>query len=180
MVAERAAVAVNTRVLCNPAIGHDKPVAKIKVWPVPAFAHRGRSDLLLEVRRRDQTPSPQNRPPLAKVVKVGGGQPRRRTPEGVPVGAILIKFAIHREGVQDRALDFLIGRELCVFHAERSKDIRVVQLLHRLAGGSLNHLTQNNVVRVGVLLARARREVHLAVAHRVVDLTESSLSYENP
>ena len=34
---------------------------------------------------------------------------------------------------------------------------------------TLNYLTQDDVIRVGVLLARARREIHFAVAHRVVD-----------
>ena len=71
VVAECAAVAVDAGILCNSAIGNNKSVGKIEVRSIPAFAHRGRRDLLLEVRRREQTPSPQNRTPLAKVVKVG-------------------------------------------------------------------------------------------------------------
>ena len=85
MVAERAAVTVNTGVLCNPAISNDEPVGKIKIRSVPAFAHRGRSDLLLEVRRRDQTAGSEGRAPFPQIVNVGRRQPRRRAPERVPV-----------------------------------------------------------------------------------------------
>lgn len=38
MIAEPTAVAVNTEVLCNPAIGNDKSEAEIEVRSVPAFA----------------------------------------------------------------------------------------------------------------------------------------------
>jgi hypothetical protein len=96
-------------------------------------------------------------------VNVGSGQPRRRAPERVPVGAILVKLAIHRECVHHRALDSLIDRKLGVLHAHRAKDILIVRLFHRLPGGPLNDLARDDVVGVGVLLA------HLAVADRVVD-----------
>ena len=64
------------------------------------------SDLLLEVRRRDQTAGPEDRAPFAQVVNVGGGQPRRRAPERVPVGAILVS-------VKDKKLQELMAQGHC-------------------------------------------------------------------
>ena len=83
MIAEPTAVAVNTEVLCNPAIGNDKSEPEIEVRSVPTFVHRGRSDLLLEVRRRNQTSRAEDRTPLAKIANVGRRQSRSRTPERI-------------------------------------------------------------------------------------------------
>src|SRR6266478_6551836 len=85
VVAEAAAVAVDAGVLHDPAVGDNKSIGKIDIRPVLAFAHRGRSDLLKEVRPRDQTAGSKDRAPFAQVVNVGSGQPWRRAPERVPV-----------------------------------------------------------------------------------------------
>ena len=71
VVAEGAAIAIDAGVLNNPAVGDDKSIRKIEIGLVPAFAHRGRCDLLLEVRWRDQTAGPEDRTPFAQVVNVG-------------------------------------------------------------------------------------------------------------
>ena len=59
--------------------------------------------------------------------------------------------------------------ELRILHPHRSKNILVVQLFYKLPGSTLNDPAQNDVVGMRVLLARARREIHLVVADRVVD-----------
>jgi hypothetical protein len=54
VVAKGAAVAVDVGVLHDPAVGDDKSISKKEVGLVLTLARRGRSDLLQEVRPRNQ------------------------------------------------------------------------------------------------------------------------------
>jgi hypothetical protein len=76
---------------------------------------------------------------------------------------LVLHTALAGEGVQNWIPDVLIDGKVRVFHAQRAKQILVVQLFNGSPCGALYGLTQDDIVSVGVLLVGARRKVHFAV-----------------
>src|ERR1700679_1696859 len=160
IIAEGAVETVEVRILNHPAVGDDKAIGEIKIGPVFALAGGGRRDLLLKVRSRDQAAGPEDGAPFAEIVEIGRGQARRRGPERIPVGAILVDFPILGERMQHGTLDVLVARKKGVLHPQRPKDVFLVQVGDRFSSRAFDDLTEDNVVGVGGFLAGSRREIH--------------------